>query len=438
MLDKELVDIAAGRSDRLLISMPPRHGKTQLCCEYFIPWYLETFPTESVMYCSATDSMADKKSRVARGIVANYGAKYWGRGLDPLQRSVAHWKLAYTGPEQGECMSAGIGSGRIMGSGCTILIIDDFYKDVGDALSDTIREAQREWYLSTSSTRLAPHGAVILFATRWHKGDLYDFVKQAEADSGKEWREVKLPAICEDPENDPMGRELGEALWPERWSLEKLQRERKKRVSSGYGWQWDALYQQDPPEVLDSEFAQYLGAQVFYEPEEVPRDDIICRVMALDPSLGKTDKSDYSAIVWGELDRRGHFWVDADVKRRSTQVMVDDAVALHRWFNPHGFGCEAVGFQELLEPLFHITSKQQNVMMNYYGLDNTVAKVTRIRTLTPYLAQGKLHFRRDSEGIGLLMEQLKGFPGHKYDDGPDALEMMVRLGNALINRRAAM
>lgn len=389
------------------------------------------------MYCSATDRMADKKSRVARNIAANYGPQYWGRGLDPMQKSVAHWKLAFTGPEQGECMSAGIGSGRIMGSGCTILIIDDFYKDAGDALSDTIREAQREWYLSTSSTRLAPHGAVILFATRWHKGDLYDFVKESEADSGKTWREIKLPAICDQP-NDPLGREYGEALWPERWTLAKLERERQKRVGSGYGWQWDALYQQDPPEVMDSEFAQYLTPDVMYDPEDVPRDQIVCRVMALDPSLGKTDKSDYSALVWAEIDIRGHFWIDASVRRRNTALMVNDAVAIHKWFNPHGFGCEVNGYQELLEDQFHIESSRQNETMNFYGLDNTAAKVTRIRTLTPYLAQKRLHFRKGSEGIGLLIEQLRGFPGHKYDDGPDGLEMAVRLGNALLNSRAAM
>ena len=66
----------------------------------------------------------------------------------------------------------------------TILVIDDFYRNSEDALSETVREKQRDWYLSTSTTRLAPHGGIVMFATRWHKEDLYAFAKRTEEEAG--------------------------------------------------------------------------------------------------------------------------------------------------------------------------------------------------------------------------------------------------------------
>lgn len=435
LVDRELTDIATGRNDRLIVAEPPRHGKTQHIGEYFPPWFMGLRPEANVMYCGPTDSMADSKSRACRDITAKHSRHYFGRGLDPKVQATSRWKLAGTGPDQGEFIAAGIGSGRIMGSGADLLIIDDQFRNVEDALSETIREKHKQWYLTTSKTRLMPGAAIVMICTRWHVDDLIGFVLKHRKATGEKWRVISLPAICEEPEDDPLGRAAGDALWPEMWPLEDLKKTRDGYAMTGYPWMWEALYQQRPPRVLDCEWpAEYFGDHIWFDGD--PPATIDCRALALDPSLGHTELADYSAYVQSNHATDGNYYIDADIQRRPTSRIVEDGVRHVRDWKPLGFGCETNGFQELLKDQFADSFESQQVDVNLYGIDNSIKKVTRIRSLSNLLATGKLKFRRNSPGCNLLVEQLMGFPSHKYDDGPDALEMAIRLCDELMGEAA--
>lgn len=182
---------------------------------------------------------------------------------------------------------------------------------------------------------------------------------------------------------------------------------------------------------VDTQGAEFPGS---YFPEsmwfdEWPSDDEIrFRVVALDPSLGKTDKSDFSAFVTLALDWQGVMWIDADMARRDPRTIVDDGMAIVERFKPDAFGVEAVGFQSILADIFAERSKLKGLMMPLHAIHNTEHKRTRIRArLTPYLARGEFRFKRGSAGAKLLVDQTRAFPIEKHDDGPDALEMAVRL-----------
>ncbi len=159
------------------------------------------------------------------------------------------------------------------------------------------------------------------------------------------------------------------------------------------------------------------------------------RVIALDPSKG-TDarRGDYSAFVLLGLAENGVFFVDADLARRPTPQIVADGVELCRTFQPQAFGVEVNQFQELLVGEFTAEFQRQGMHdLNPWNIDNRVNKRVRIRRLGPLLSTKRLRFKTHSPGVRLLLEQMRDFPASDHDDGPDALEMAVRLVAEMMN-----
>jgi predicted phage terminase large subunit-like protein len=340
----------------------------------------------------------------------------FGISLRKDMTSLQDWRLE----QGGGYRAAGIG-GDIMGRGASLLSVDEYFKDVEAALSEVQRDKLYEWYLSTSSTRLAPDGAIVLMATRWHGKDLIGRVLADAEQTGEAWRVVNFPALGSD----------GSALWPEQWPATVLEKRKQQYYVSGYPWMWDALYQQTPPTVLDAEWPQEYFADIWAD--RWPEQRLIT-VVALDPSLGKTDKSDYSAYVCVAKGKDYNYYVDANIGRRPSSQMVEDGIVWMDRFRPNAFGVEINQFQELLMPLFRSQIHRVGLTeLDCFGINNdsTAAKLVRIRRLTDHLAKRRIKFIR-SPGTSLLVEQLRGFPSHKYDDGPDALEMAVRLCEELL------
>lgn len=388
------------------------------------------------MLISATGGGAQRFSSAARDIFQKHGPTYFGQKIDRDKRGWQHWKILGSPQDKGEVFAAGVGGGGIMGAGADLLIIDDFFRNVEDALSETIRRKQHEWFLSTSSTRMSPRGAIVFVATRWHRKDLIGLAREETIRSGKPWRVLSFEAICQSP-NDPLGRQPGEALWPEQWPLELLQERRRSYMDSGYPWMWEALYQQRPPEVLDSTWdSQLFGDHVMFDrwPDS---SRIQFRVISLDPSLGNSETSDYSVFISLALDVDGVMWIDADIERRDPVKIVEDGYTIARWFKPDAFGVETNGFQKVLAPMFDECGKREGFRLPLHGIHNHKNKIQRILgTLSPYLKRGEFRFKNNSPGVQLLLEMLRSFPSHRYKDGPDALEMAVRLARHVFSNGA--
>jgi predicted phage terminase large subunit-like protein len=421
VLDRELTAIATGTNDRLIIQMPPRHGKSNLSSVYFPAWYLGRWPHKNIIQIGADDDLARTFSIQARDLLLEHGADYFGTELDPKSQSAGHWKTQ----AGGGLKASGVG-GTIVGFGADVLCIDDYVRNVEAALSETIRNKQYQWFLTTAATRLSPTGSIVVIATRWHPLDLIGCLLRDAEHSGEHWRVVSFPAIDAD----------GTALWPERWPIEKLERIRASHMASGYPWQWEALYQQEPPDILDTEWPAEYFADVLFD-EWPRREEVQNRVTALDPSLGKTDKADYSAFVH-VVKSKQNYYVDADISRRPASAIVSRGIELLKYWKPVGLGVEANMFQDLLREEFDTAIRRATAFSNsfnaprVYAIHNHVDKMVRIRMLDSILSRGRVKFKRGSPGVQLLLEQLKGFPSHKYDDGPDALEMAVRLCDKLL------
>lgn len=161
---------------------------------------------------------------------------------------------------------------------------------------------------------------------------------------------------------------------------------------------------------------------------------LVVRTMALDPSKGADARhGDYSAIVWLGIDGSGRVYIEADLARRPTPQMVADCLNRYAEFGPMALGVEANHFQELLgDELVREARRRGRVDFAPWTITNTAAKNVRIRRLSPLLAQRRLAFRARSPGTKLLVNQLRDFPCGDHDDGPDALEMALRLAQELM------
>jgi predicted phage terminase large subunit-like protein len=433
LLDRALVDLVRGKHRRLVVQMPPRHGKSTLGSQFFPAWYLGTFPQRHVILTSATADLALEFSGAARDILREHGPKVFGVRQRIAVQARENWGVV----GGGGLRAAGVG-GNVMGRGADLLIVDDYCKNAEAALSETQRRKVYEWFLSTSSTRLTPSGAIVIIATRWHPRDLIGQLLLDAERGGEAYHVVCLPALAE--QGDPLGRALGDPLWPQgfdergaprpQFDRAWLETRRSAYVASGYEWMWQALYQQQPPELLDAEFKpEYFGDELWFD-QWPAAETTVDRVMTLDPSLGESDTCDFSAFVMLQLDRQGIMWVEADLARRDTHQIALDAVRLGRQFNPLTLCIEANGFQRLLADPIARLSQQSGLLLPIEPWVNHTNKATRIRGLAPYLARGEFRFRRHSPGTALLVEQLKGFPTCKHDDGPDALAMALEVVRA--------
>ncbi len=424
LLDRTLVraieDARMGQLDGLVIAMPPQHGKSMLVSQYLPAWYLACHPDNRVILTAYEADFASQWGRKARDLLERYGGIF---GVRVSRRSAAVHRWDIEGREGG-MSTAGVG-GPITGKGAHLLIVDDPLKNDEEAKSSSHRQKQWDWWLSTASTRLRPGGLMIVVQTRWHRDDLAGRILREAKTNGQRWRELKLPALA--GENDPLGRQPGEALWPEVYDLEKLERLRSSRTP----YFWHALYQQDPQAEGGTEWPEaYFGPSIWFDdwPEEW-----ICRVMALDPSKGRDAKSgDYSAFVMLQVQPDGTLYVDANLDKRNVAVISATALELGKVFRPDGFAIEINQFQELLATEINRLGLERNVSLPIYGYNNHVPKIVRIRRLTPLLAQGLIKFKSGSASARLLVSQLRDFPHGDFDDGPDAAEMAVRMATDLL------
>ena len=281
MVDRALTAIATGRIKRLIVEMPPRHGKSELISRYFPAWYLGTFPNRKVILCSYGDDLASNFGLAARRVIEEHGPTYFGVSVSADRASRNDWGIA---SHDGGMVSAGVG-GPITGKGADLLIVDDYCKNSEEAISESWRRKTAAWWKSTAYTRVEPAGAIVVMATRWHKQDLIGELLAGE----EKWHRIKLPAIAE--AGDQMGREIGDALWPERWPIKLL--EGRKR-SIGAAW-WSSMYQQNPTIHEGAEWpAEYFRDSIWADPWP---DAFENSAMACDPSKGR-GQGDYSAIVF--------------------------------------------------------------------------------------------------------------------------------------------
>lgn len=216
--------------DRLLITMPPRHSKSETCTVRAPAYLLEQDPHERILVTGYNETMARRFSRKTRTILR-------GRvELSKEKSGVDEWETI----EGGGLVARGVGTPPT-GFGFGWIFIDDPIKKREEAESETYRNKTWDWYTDDIYTRIEPGGKIVMTLTRWHHDDI---AARAVASEPDKWRILKLPALAE--ADDPIGRKLGEALWPERFNEAALNRIRNVQNKADGAYSFEALYQQNP------------------------------------------------------------------------------------------------------------------------------------------------------------------------------------------------
>lgn len=231
------IAIAKGNG-RIIISAPPRHGKSRLSTIHAPLWVLENFASKNVVTTTYGADLSEDFGRTIRDFIYKNPDI-----LDVRVRQDASKVSKFLTSKDGALTSIGIG-GPITGRGADVLLVDDYIKQIKEALSPTYRDYVYDWFTTTAMTRLEPNASVIIIATRWHHDDLIGRIIKnfGTTDTGGDWEYIKYHSIAR--ENDVLGRAPGEALFPQRYSVKTLQ-ERKKLLGSMY---FDAIFDQEPHE----------------------------------------------------------------------------------------------------------------------------------------------------------------------------------------------
>jgi len=413
-----------------MVFMPPQHGKSELVSRSLPAFLLGRNPDAKVMGCSHTAELSHAMNRdVQRRMETDaYRALYPAARLPGRGSAYKRTNdLFEVEGHRGYLRSAGVG-GAITGMGFGWGVIDDPFKSREEADSPRYRQKIWDWYSNDFYTRRGTDARILLTHTRWHRDDLAGrLLRQAADRDSDQWTVLSLPAVRGDgePTHPADPRQPGEALWPDFMPIEELDKAKAQDIKA-----FAALYQQDPAEGSGAEWDEsHFGPWIWCAPEDWKPETFVLRSLAVDPSKGKSDKQgDYSAIVFVGVGHNGLVYVDADLERRPPHRICTDTLRICQEKKPDYVGFEANQFQELLVHEFErLAGKQFAMQWPVYQINNHVNKLMRIRRLGAYLANRTLRFKSDSPGCHLLVDQLRDFPLADHDDGPDALEMAIRL-----------
>lgn len=404
MLNKAVIRTIVN-GGRLIVSLPVRHGKSEFCSRYLPSWYLSTFPNRQIIWAGYSQEFANSFGRKCRNLIEEFGDDYFGVRLARDSKAANSFGLA---GEEGYMAAVGMG-GPLTGRGAHLLIVDDPTKNAEEAASETIRNKQWDWWQSTAYSRLEPGGAAIIVQSRWHEDDLTGRI--LEHDNEHQWEVLKLPAIAGD--DDPLGRQPGEALWPWRYDEDALEIIRKT-VGSYF---WSALYQQSPiPDgggLFDPAWFVYADRVPLYRPAKAVR---------YWDKASTQGGGDYSAgVLMIECD--GHFYV-ADVKRGQWSSMNRERIIREtaeadfaRWggivrtiVEQEGGSSGVDSAQATIRGLAGYVAGSERV---------TGDKVTRARPYSSQVEGGNVSllpgpWHRD------YLNELRAFPNGKHDDQVDA------------------
>lgn len=401
-----LEEVANGKIDRLIITCPPRSGKSELCTVLFPAWYLGKFPSRQLITASYSGDLAAGFGRKVRNLfdTSVYKSVFPGSGLAADSQAAATWHTL----AGGGYIAAGVG-GSLTGFGAHCAIIDDPVKDREQADSQMIRDKVYEWYQSVLYTRLEEKGAIILIMTRWNKDDL---VGRLLADNRDKWHVINLPAIAEE---DEKFRKKGEALWAKKYSLQDLERIKENIGAHDFA----SLYQQQPIDRASREFQE---DWLQYFEKEPPG---LTYFLAVDPAISKKDTACNSAVVVCGVDANSNiFVVDYVAAKLNPGELIDSIMDLASIWNPLKVGVENIAYQAAVSYYLQRAMEEKKMFLDIVELRHTGDKIARIRRLVPYFRSRKVFLKRDQKA---LIQEISEFPSGALVDIIDALSMVLEI-----------
>ncbi len=418
LIAEKLEAVERGEIDRLMINMPPRHGKSELASRRFPAWFLGRHPSKSVIAASYNSDLATDFGRQVRNILATPEYEVlFDTKLSDDSRAANRWNTA----DGGGYVAAGVGT-AITGRGADILLIDDPLKDREEADSELQRQKIWDWYTSTAYTRLAPGGRVIVIQTRWHEDDLTGRLIADEARGGDKWVKLELPAIDDS----------GNALWPDFYPLHVLERTRSVLTAGGRSRDWSALYQQRPtPDEGD-----YFKREWFRYYDIAP---IHLRTYGASDYAVTAKGGDYTVHLIAGVDPDDNLYIlDVWRSQAESHVWVETYIDMIAKWKPLKWGQEQGQIIKSLGPFIDKRMRERRVYCHQEPMSSVADKPTRARSFQARASMGKVYLPHNAPWVPDLISEMLTFPAGKHDDQIDALGLIGRMLDTMIGGKRPM
>ncbi len=394
LLAEKLEAIEQGTLKRLMVFMPPRHGKSELCSIRFPAWYLGRNQQRQVIGCSYAENLAYSFSYAIRETIASPSyQRLWPLCLDTA--GAVRWQLANKDNKRASYIAAGVGGG-ITGEGADLLIIDDPIKNAEEAESETYREKTYQWYITTARTRLQPDAAVILILTRWHMADLAGrLLEDAKRDpKADQWQVMCLPALNEN-----------QALWPERYPVPALE---NIRASIG-GRAFESLYQGNPTMAEGNIFKREWWK--FYK----ARPQFQYTIQSWDTAFKDKAENDYSVCtVWG-VTQNAFYLLDVVRERVEFPELKRMCITAYERDKPQRVYIEdKASGQSLIQEL------KRETRIPIFPIKVDKDKVARANAITPLIESGRVILPEYASWLHDYIQELSNFPNGEHDDQVDS------------------
>ncbi len=320
---------AQGKIRRLMVSMPPQHGKSMGASTLLPAYMLGREPDMRIAIASYSSSLANKFNRRVQRILES--KKYADtfpdtrikQGGKPPQYLRTADEVEIIGHDGG-LLSVGR-EGSLTGNRVDCFILDDLYKDAMEAYSPLVRENCWEWYTSVVKTRMHNNSRELIVFTRWHEEDLIGVLRQRESVCDiRSWAELEdidpdtwvalnFEALMTAEPSEIDSRKVGEALWPERQSAKLL--ESKRRLDA---IRFESMYQGRP-----SSRGGLLYGQGFKEWDTLPKDIITHANYTDTADMG----DDYLCSLCYAVDKAGVIYITDAVYSREPMEVTEQEVA---------------------------------------------------------------------------------------------------------------
>jgi predicted phage terminase large subunit-like protein len=404
LIISRLEAVERGEISRLMIFMPPRHGKSLNTSTIFPAWYLGRNPDRQVIFGSYGQALSDDFGRQVRNLLNDQVHQ----AIFPVCRlsedsTAAH---RFNTTRGGAYYAVGRG-GPITGRGAHLLILDDLLKDWSEANSETIRRGLHDWYSSVAYTRLAPGGAIVLIQTRWHDDDLAG--RLLSSSSGEHWDILSLAAIAEEDESF---RRKGEALWPARFPLSELE-----KIQAAIGNRaFVSLYQQRPSAVEGAIFKRDWW-QFYRPPAPGPFIQII---QSWDTAFKTGQENDYSVCTtWGVTDNAFfllHVWHGKAEFPELKRIMTSLA---EQWCSHVILIEDRASGQSVIQEL------KSSTRFPIIPVKPDSDKQSRAQAITPMIESGKVFLPENASWVPYFLDEISSFPSGLHDDIVDSVSQAL-------------
>lgn len=415
LIARHLEAVERGEITRLMITMPPRHGKSMLASEFFPAWYLGRNPDHYVVTATYAQELADDFGRKVKNQIEDsaYSAIFPGVGLADDSKSAKRFHIEgqnggyeHSTTQRGAFYAVGVG-GPLTGRGAHLLLIDDPVKNREDAESEVIRKKTKDWYTSTAYTRLMPGGRIVVIQTRWHEDDLSGWLQADHKHEG--WVVLDLPAI-----ND-----AGDALWPEQYDVATL-----GKIKQAIGPRdWSALYQQRPsPETGD-----YFKREWIHTVDHLPPRETMLIYGGSDYAVTASG-GDFTVHVVIGLDPDGRMYLlDMWRGQASSDQWVEAFCDLVLKWKPVGWAEETGQIKSGVGPFLvrRMLDRQAYVAREAFATRGD--KAIRAQSIRGRMALSGLHVLKDAPFLADLISEMMSFPVGVHDDQVDALGLVGQL-----------